>query len=120
MPDGTIGFRASGRVSGSEYREVLLPAIRDAAEGGEIRLMFALGPEFEEFEPGALWEDTKVGVTFRTRPPLGLEALRPGYRRRLDRQGLSSVRLDGAGRGEDLRPRRARGGQGLGRGLDAF
>jgi hypothetical protein len=64
MPDGTIGFRASGRVSGDEYREVLLPAIQEAAESGEIRLVFAISPEFEEFEPGALWEDTKVGVRF--------------------------------------------------------
>jgi hypothetical protein len=64
MPAGTIGFRATGRVSGDEYHEVLLPAIQEAAAAGEIRLVFALGPEFEEFEPGALWEDTKVGVRF--------------------------------------------------------
>jgi SpoIIAA-like len=64
MPEGTIGFRASGRVSGDEYREVLLPAVQQAAESGEIRLVFAIDSDFEEFEPGALWEDTKVGVRF--------------------------------------------------------
>jgi hypothetical protein len=64
MPPGTTGFRASGRVTGDEYRDILLPAIRDAAESGEIRLVFAIGADFEEFEPGALWEDTKVGVRF--------------------------------------------------------
>jgi len=64
MPEGVIGFRATGDVSGDEYREVLLPAIEDAAERGEIRLVFAMGPEFEKFDPGALWEDAKVGVRF--------------------------------------------------------
>jgi hypothetical protein len=63
MPEGTIGFRATGRVTRDEYRDVLLPAMRDAAEAGEVRMLFAIGPGFEEFAPGALVEDTKAGVT---------------------------------------------------------
>jgi hypothetical protein len=63
MPDGTIGFRATGRVSRDEYRDLLLPAMRAAAEAGEVRMVFAVGPGFERFEPGALADDTKVGVT---------------------------------------------------------
>ena len=63
MPPGTYGFRATGHVTGDEYRDVLLPAMRAAAETGEIRLLFAIGPGFERFEPGALMQDTKVGVT---------------------------------------------------------
>ena len=63
MPPGTIGLRATGRVTRDEYREVLLPAMRAAAEAGEVRMLFAIGPGFEEFEPGALVEDTKAGVT---------------------------------------------------------
>jgi hypothetical protein len=62
MPEGTLGFRATGEVTGDEYRKILLPAMTAAAEAGEIRLVFAIGPDFEEFEGGALWEDTKVGV----------------------------------------------------------
>ena len=63
MPPGTIGFRATGHVTRDEYRDVLLPAMRAAAEAGEVRLLFAVGPGFEEFEPGALLEDTKTGLT---------------------------------------------------------
>jgi hypothetical protein len=63
MPAGTIGFRAMGRVTRDDYRDVLLPAIRAAAEAGEVRMVFAVGPGFEAFEPGALLEDAKVGVT---------------------------------------------------------
>jgi hypothetical protein len=63
MPEGTIGFRATGHVTGDEYRDVLLPAMREQAEAGEVRLLFAAGPGFERFEAGALAEDTKVGLT---------------------------------------------------------
>jgi SpoIIAA-like len=63
MPEGTIGFRATGRLSRDEYRDVLLPPMREAAEAGEVRLLFAIGPGFEEFEAGALVEDTKAGLT---------------------------------------------------------
>jgi stage II sporulation SpoAA-like protein len=63
MPDGTIGFRASGRVTRDEYREVLLPAMRAAAEVGDVRMVFAVGPGFEKFELGALALDTEAGIT---------------------------------------------------------
>ena len=62
MPPETIGFRATGHVTREEYREVLLPAMREAAETGDVRMVFAVGPGFEKFEPGALAEDTKAGI----------------------------------------------------------
>ncbi len=63
MPDGTIGFRATARVTRDEYRDVLLPPMRAAAEAGDVRMVFAVGPDFEKFEPGALAQDTKAGIS---------------------------------------------------------
>jgi hypothetical protein len=63
MLDGTIGFRATGRVTREEYRDVLLPPMRDAAEAGDVRMVFAIGPGFEKFEVGALAQDTEAGIT---------------------------------------------------------
>jgi hypothetical protein len=63
MPHGTIGFRASGSVTRDEYRDVLLPSMRAAAQAGDVRMVFAVGPGFEKFELGALAEDTKTGIT---------------------------------------------------------
>ena len=63
MPPGTLGFRATGKLTGDEYRDLLLPAMRAAAEAGEVRMVFVVGPGFEKFEPGALLEDSKVGLT---------------------------------------------------------
>jgi SpoIIAA-like len=63
MPAGTIGFRATGRVTGDEYRDTLLPPMREAAESGDVRMVFAIGPGFEKFDAGALVQDTKTGLT---------------------------------------------------------
>jgi hypothetical protein len=63
MLPGTIGFRATGRVSADEYRNVLLPAVKAAVEAGEVRMLFAVGPGFERFEPGALVQDSRMGLT---------------------------------------------------------
>jgi hypothetical protein len=63
MPDGTIGFRATGRVTRDEYRDLLLPSMRAAAERGDVRMVFAVGPGFEKFERGALAQDTQAGIT---------------------------------------------------------
>jgi len=62
MPEGTLGFRASGEVTREQYREALEPPMREAVERGEVRLMFVVAPEFERFRLGALAEDTKTGV----------------------------------------------------------
>ena len=62
MPPGTIGFRATGRVTREDYHAVLVPPLRAAAEAGDVRLLFAVGPGFEKLESGALAEDAKVGL----------------------------------------------------------
>jgi SpoIIAA-like len=63
MPSGTFGFRASGELSPSDYRDVLVPPLREAIELGEkVRLLFQIGPGFEGFEAGAVWEDLKFGL----------------------------------------------------------
>ena len=63
MPAGTIGFRATGQVTGDEYRETLLPPMREAVAAGDVRMVFVAGPDFDKFEPGALAQDTKTGIT---------------------------------------------------------
>lgn len=65
MPAGTIGFRFSGEVSRGDYDDVLVPALHEAFESGEpVRCLCQLGPEFEGYEAGAVWEDMKTGAKF--------------------------------------------------------
>ena len=61
MPAGTIGFRASGKLTSEDYREVLVPTLREAVEAGEVRMLFVLS-DFEELEPRAWLEDAKTGI----------------------------------------------------------
>lgn len=63
MPEGVLGFRFSGEVSRSDYDGTLIPALREAVEGGEgIRCVCELGSDFEGYEAGAIWEDLKTGA----------------------------------------------------------
>jgi SpoIIAA-like len=63
LPEGVVGIRAVGDVDGNDYDEVLIPAVEKALEGRDkIRLLYVLGPEFDHYEGGAVWEDAKFGA----------------------------------------------------------
>ncbi len=61
MPAGTIGFRASGKLNRDDYRQVMEPDLRSAAEAGEIRMLFEL-TSFDGLEPSAWFEDMRTGL----------------------------------------------------------
>lgn len=63
LPEGVVGLEAVGDVEDDDYRDVIIPAIEGALEGRDkIRLLYVLGPEFDEYEGDAAWEDTKLGL----------------------------------------------------------
>jgi hypothetical protein len=61
MPAGTIGLQASGKLSKTDYTEVLEPELRAGVESGELRFLFVL-TDFHGLEPGAWIEDMKTGL----------------------------------------------------------
>lgn len=61
MPAGTIGLRASGKLSKDDYASVLEPALKEGVDSGELRLLFVLA-DFDGLEPGAWAEDAKTGL----------------------------------------------------------
>jgi hypothetical protein len=61
LPAGVIGVRASGKLTRDDYRNVLEPALNEATESGEARVLFVL-PDFSGLEPGAWIEDVKTGL----------------------------------------------------------
>ena len=63
MPAGVLGLQAIDDVEEEDYRNVVVPAVEAAiAEHGKVRLVYVLGPEFDEYEGEAAWEDLKLGV----------------------------------------------------------
>ena len=61
LPEGVIGFEASGKIRAEDYRDVVLPALERAAAAGEVRFVIVI-PDFDGMSGGALWQDLKVGV----------------------------------------------------------
>jgi stage II sporulation SpoAA-like protein len=61
LPRGVIGFEVVGKLQAEDYRDVVLPALEQAARAGEVRFVILM-PEFHGMTPGALWQDLKVGI----------------------------------------------------------
>jgi SpoIIAA-like len=61
MPEGTIGLKASGKLSMDDYTEVLEPALQQGVESGELRLLSVLSG-FDGLEHGVWVEDMKTGM----------------------------------------------------------
>jgi hypothetical protein len=61
LPAGVIGIRASGKLTRDDYRDALEPALKEATDSGEARVLFVL-PDFDGLEPGAWIEDVKTGL----------------------------------------------------------
>jgi hypothetical protein len=61
MPAGTVGLRASGKLSKDDYTGVLEPVLREGVESGELRLLFVL-TDFDGLEVAAIPEDMKTGL----------------------------------------------------------
>ena len=60
MPEGVIGIRVSGRVSGDDLRE-FKPVMDELLNTEELRIVEVIAPDYEGFGPGGLVEDLKVG-----------------------------------------------------------
>ena len=62
MPANVVAVRASGQVTGDDYKNVLVPAIEEKLnQYDQIRLLYHLGPELRKFTTTAFWDDAKVG-----------------------------------------------------------
>jgi hypothetical protein len=64
LPDNVIGFEAVGTVTAGDYDDVLEPAVAAVRDTNEkARMIYVLGDQFEGYSGGAMWEDTKLGVS---------------------------------------------------------
>ena len=62
LPAGALGFTARGKVTSADYENVFVPDVEAAfALNRKLRLLYHVGHEFTGFEPGAMWDDTKLG-----------------------------------------------------------
>ena len=67
LPQGVIGFAASGELQASDYTDVLLPTVdRALASGDDVRIVLVF-ERFDGISGGAMWQDLKMGVEHLTR-----------------------------------------------------
>ena len=67
MPQGTLGFRATGEIERSDYADVLVPELHAAVKAGTgLRTLYVI-EDLDEIEPSALWADSKLGFDLGVR-----------------------------------------------------
>ena len=67
LPANVLGFSAHGKITGADYESTLIPAVEaKLKETAKVALLYHLGSDFQSFEAGALWQDTKVGLMHLT------------------------------------------------------
>ncbi len=63
LPDSVIGFTASGKIHADDYRQTLIPAVKDViSRTGKARVILVLGPEWEGYSAAAMFDDAKLGI----------------------------------------------------------
>lgn len=63
LPPDVIGFEAIGKVTAQDYQAVMMPELEQVlGDGGRLRVIYYLGPRFEGFTAGAMFDDALVGV----------------------------------------------------------
>jgi hypothetical protein len=63
FPEGVLAFARHGHVTKSDYDTVLVPAVKRALTAQKkLRPYYEMAADFTGLEPGAMWEDFKVGM----------------------------------------------------------
>jgi hypothetical protein len=70
LPPGTLGFRASGKITADEYRQMMEPIYAALERGEKLNIYFELADDFHGLDLGALWQDMRaagsVGLKHRS------------------------------------------------------
>lgn len=63
LPAGTVGFRAHGQVTAADYENIIVPDVEAAfALNRKLRMLYVTAEDFTGFDPGAMWDDAKLGM----------------------------------------------------------
>ena len=67
LPDDVVGLSVAGSSTPGTTRTTIVPLIEaKLARHEKIRLLYRIGPGFESFTPGAVWNDTLIGLKHLT------------------------------------------------------
>lgn len=62
LPENVIGLTASGKVTGEDYENVLIPALEKHLQSHDkVRIVYDLSEGMDGYSAAAMWDDTKIG-----------------------------------------------------------
>lgn len=67
LPEGVIGFEATGKIRASDFSDLLTPAVRKVWEQGKDVRIVLVFERFGGISAGAAWHDIKLGLEHLTR-----------------------------------------------------
>ena len=68
FPDNVAAFACHGHVTKADYETVLIPDVEKKLQQHEkVNLYYEIDADFEGFDAGAMWDDTKVGLSHFSR-----------------------------------------------------
>ncbi len=68
FPDNVLAFVCSGRVTKADYDSVLIPSVVEALRSqNKVRLYYETAGDFAGIDPGAIWEDFRIGIEHPSR-----------------------------------------------------
>jgi hypothetical protein len=63
LPDNILGISAEGKITGTDYETVLIPAVEEKLKTNKkIRMLYQLGNNFTGFDLNAMLDDAKMGM----------------------------------------------------------
>ncbi len=63
FPNSVVAVAATGRVTKADYDAVLIPKVKEAlSRHAKIRCYYEIGSQFSGMDPGAVWEDFRLGI----------------------------------------------------------
>ncbi|WP_176086056.1 STAS/SEC14 domain-containing protein [Martelella sp. HB161492] len=63
LPDNCLGISLAGTLTSDDYEDALIPAMDGMLARGKGRLLCVIAETFEGADAGALWDDTKYGLS---------------------------------------------------------
>lgn len=65
VPDDVQALEAAGTVTSDDYAQVFAPLVDRVRRAGQrLRLLYQFGPSFARLTPGALWADSRLGMSY--------------------------------------------------------
>ena len=63
LPDGTLGFRCHGLISGEEMQRLVIPSVEaELQEQEHVKALVVIEPDFEGLSLEAAWDDTNLSL----------------------------------------------------------